>query len=254
MKITLKKEKVYCGNLVLVNAQYPIKCMDNGNLTTVDSYFPNVLLRSEAASALQKILSKIMAGKEIVPVSGYRSMKEQITIYQNSLRNNGEAFTNQFVALPGHSEHQTGLAIDLGQNQKKIDFIRPNFPYEGICGDFRKAAPDFGFVERYPKEKETITGIAHEPWHFRYVGYPHSRIMVEHSLTLEEYVNFIKSYREDDRLLYSQEQNTAIEVYYVPALKSETTIIIPEQSAYQISGNNVDGFIITIRRKVNGQI
>ena len=233
MKITLKREKVYCGNLVLINAQYPIKCMDNGNLTTVDSYFPNVLLRSEAASALQKILSKIMAGKEIVPVSGYRSMKEQIAIYQNSLRDNGEAFTNQFVALPGHSEHQTGLAIDLGQNQKKIDF---------------------GFVERYPKEKETITGIAHEPWHFRYVGYPHSRIMVEHSLTLEEYVNFIKSYREDDRLLYSQEQNTAIEVYYVPALKSETTIIIPEQSAYQISGNNVDGFIITIRRKVNGQI
>lgn len=72
--------------------------------------------------------------------------------------------------------------------------------------------------------------------------------------TLEEYVNFIKSYREDDRLLYSQEQNTAIEVYYVPALTRETTIIIPEQSAYQISGNNVDGFIVTIRRKVNGQI
>ena len=108
MKITLKKEKVYCGNLVLVNAQYPIKCMDNGNLTTVDSYFPNVLLRSEAASALQKILSKIVAGKEIVPVSGYSSMEEQITIYQNSLRTNGEAFTNQIVAWPGHSAHKTG--------------------------------------------------------------------------------------------------------------------------------------------------
>ena len=78
MKITLEKEQVYCGNLVLVNAQYPIKCMDNGSLTVVDSYFSNVLLRSEAASALQKILSKIMAGKEIVPVSGYRSMKEQM--------------------------------------------------------------------------------------------------------------------------------------------------------------------------------
>ena len=51
MKITLKKEKVYCGNLVLVNAQYPIKCMDNGNLTTVDSYFPNVLLRMHLPAA-----------------------------------------------------------------------------------------------------------------------------------------------------------------------------------------------------------
>ena len=254
MKITLKKEKVYCGNLVLVNAQYPIKCMDGGNLTAADPYFPNVLLQSEAASALQKIQSAIMAGKEIVPVSGYRSGKEQMEIYQNSLRENGKAFTDQFVALPGHSEHQTGLAIDLGRKQKKIDFIRPNFPYEGICGDFRKAAPDFGFTERYPREKESITGIAHEPWHFRYVGYPHSKIMAEYSLTLEEYISFIKSYGENNRLLYPQEQNTAIEVYYIPALIKKTTILIPEQSDYQISGNNVDGFIVTIRRKENGQI
>lgn len=254
MKITLDKERVYCGNLVLVNAQYPVRSMENEDLIAIDPHFPDVRLRCEAAGALQMVLANILADSAIVPVSGHRSMKEQIAIYQNSLRDNGEAFTNQYVALPGHSEHQTGLAIDLGLNQEKIDFIRPYFPYEGICGDFRKAAPDFGFVERYPKEKEAITGIAHEPWHFRYVGYPHSRIMEERRLTLEEYIHFIKSYREDNRLLYPQKKDTAMEVYYIPALAERTTLSLPEKSDYQISGNNVDGFIVTLRRNAYEQI
>ena len=83
---------------------------------------------------------------------------------------NGEEFTNQFVARPGHSEHQTGLAIDLGLKQPDIDFLRPYFPYKGICQTFRELSTDYGFIERYPAGKEAITGIAHEPWHFRYVG------------------------------------------------------------------------------------
>ena len=234
----------YCVKQVLINAQYPIKCMDNGKLTTVDSYFPNVLLRSEAASALQKILSKIMAGKEIVPVSGYRSMKEQSAIYQNSLRANREAFTNQFVSLPGHSEHQTGLAIDLGQNQKKIDFIRPNFPYEGICGDFRKVTPDFGFVERYPKEKETITGIAHEPWHFRYVGTPHAEIMREHHFCLEEYIDFLKRFSQDQPYTFYKDSQE-IQIFYLKADTESVSLEVAEDGSLSVSGNNVDGYIIT---------
>lgn len=77
------------------------------------------------------------------------------------------------------SEHQTGLAIDLAENKEQIDFICPHFPYTGICGEFRAAAPRFGFIERYVSGKEQITGIGAEPWHFRYVGYPHSVIMAE---------------------------------------------------------------------------
>ena len=107
--------------------------------------------------------------------------------YLQSLLENGEEFTNKFVARPGHSEHQTGLAIDLGLKQPDIDFLRPNFPYEGICQTFRELAADYGFIERYPVGKEAITGIAHEPWHFRYVGVPHAKIMVDHNWTLEEY-------------------------------------------------------------------
>ena len=124
----------------------------------------------------------------IVPVSGWRSWEEQQTIYTQSLRENGPVFTAKFVAMPGHSEHQTGLAIDLGLLQPEIDFIRPAFPYEGICQKFRELAPAYGFLERYPEGKEHITGIAHEPWHFRYVGTPYSEEIARTGLTLEEYL------------------------------------------------------------------
>ena len=91
------------------------------------------------------------------------------------------------MALPGCSEHQTGLAIDLGLRGPEVDFLCPDFPYTGPCGDFRRLAADYGFVERYPAGKEPITGIAHEPWHFRYVGVPHAERMAAMGLVLEEY-------------------------------------------------------------------
>ncbi|MGN0475936.1 MAG: M15 family metallopeptidase, partial [Ruminococcus sp.] len=185
--IELKKEKVYCGNLLLVNAEYPLKNNNAESLIPADIRFPDILMKRDAAYVLQLVLEKICAGNSIVPVSGYRSLDEQFDIWNVSLRDNGEDFTRKYVALPNHSEHQTGLAIDLGLNEKEIDFIRPDFPYVGICNEFRKAAPDYGFIERYAKDKEEITGISHEPWHFRYVGYPHSKIMQENGFSLEEY-------------------------------------------------------------------
>ena len=166
-KIELVRGDLYRGSLVLVNAGHPLRHENNRieKLTPVDARFPDILLRTDAADALKMILKKIGAGSSIVPVSGCRSAEEQTAIYNNSLRENGKEFTKKYVAMPGRSEHQTGLAIDLGLNKKKIDFIRPDFPYDGICGEFRKAAPDYGFIERYAGEKEEITGIAHEPWH-----------------------------------------------------------------------------------------
>lgn len=105
----------------------------------------------------------------------------------------GEAFTRQYVALPGCSEHQTGLAIDLGRASEHIDFIRPDFPTDGVCGAFRRLAARYGFIERYPRGREAVTGIAHEPWHFRYVGAPHALLLTENGLCLEEYPDFLRA-------------------------------------------------------------
>ena len=251
--IRLEKKKIHCGNLLLVNAQYSLREIDTKELKAVDMCFPTILMKRCAANSLQLILKKISAGNTIVPVSGYRSKEEQTEIYDDSLKTNGEKFTRKYVALPDHSEHQTGLAIDLALNKKQIDFIRPEFPYEGICDEFRRTAPDYGFVERYAKDKEEVTGISHEPWHFRYVGFPHSKIMKENGFSLEEYMEFIKYSREDCGILYKSADKTEAEIYYLPAAENRTEITVPDTCVYQISGNNTDGFIVTVWRNNHGQ-
>ncbi len=176
------------NSLILVNGQYGCPQDADHDLIPVHRDYPDILLERKAVCALDLIMEQLDGWRYIVPVSGWRSLEEQASIYEESLRDNGPEFTARFVALPGHSEHETGLAIDLGLRQQSIDFIRPPFPYEGICQKFRELAPAFGFIERYPKGKEHITGIAHEPWHFRYVDTPHSEIMAFRGLTLEEYL------------------------------------------------------------------
>lgn len=176
------------NSLILVNGQHACSPDPAQDLIPVHKDHPDILLEREAVCALSRIMEQLGGWEFIVPVSGWRSPEEQLAIYEESLRENGPEFTAKFVAMPGHSEHQTGLAIDLGLRQPKIDFIRPAFPCEGICQKFRELAPAFGFIERYPKGKEHITGIAYEPWHFRYVNTPHSELMAAQGLTLEEYL------------------------------------------------------------------
>ena len=112
--IELEKEEIYCGNLLLVNKNYPLRDNNVKGLVPADVRFPNILMKRDVANVLQLIFEKISAGNSIVPVSGYRSLEEQTAIYDGSLKDNGEDFTRKYVALPNHSEHQTGLAIDLG--------------------------------------------------------------------------------------------------------------------------------------------
>lgn len=246
-KILMEKKKACTGALQLVNAHHPLADCSTRNLMPVDVRFPDILMMRDAANILRLAFEKISAQGSIVPVSGYRSGKEQAAIYEESVQNNGTAFTEKYVALPGHSEHQTGFAIDLGLAKAEIDFICPDFPYEGICNAFRKISADYGFVERYAKGKEGITGISHEPWHFRYVGYPHAKIMEEKGMALEEYTEFIKAYRVDSRLVYQKDAGSVMEVYYVPADGDETFVPVPDTSFYQISGNNAGGFVVTVQ-------
>lgn len=171
--------------LILVNARHACPEEVPDLVAVGDS---PVLLEREAALALEALMAELNGWRFIVPVSGWRSFEEQETIYQSSLAERGRSFTQKYVAFPGHSEHQTGLAIDLGLRGPEIDFIRPNFPYTGICQTFREQAADFGFVERYPAGKETVASIAHEPWHFHYVGPAHARELVCQGLVLEEYL------------------------------------------------------------------
>ena len=245
--ITLKNDSIHSGNLILVNAHHP--CRDNiakRTLLPVNTNTDEILLAGDAVKHLSCLMNRINGWGQIVAVSGWRSMQEQTEIYSDSLKDNGESFTEKFVAHPGHSEHQTGLAIDLALKQEHIDFICPDFPYEGICQTFRQDAVSYGFVERYPANKENVTGIAHEPWHFRYVGAPHAEIMVKYGFVLEEYISFLKNFPHGETHYFHKTEDKCIAVSYLRADRTaDTQLEVDDNVPYSVSGNNVDGFIIT---------
>jgi D-alanyl-D-alanine carboxypeptidase len=145
------------------------------------------------------------AGMDFTMISGYRSIEQQQTNYDVNYQNylasglseeEARAKTEEYIALPNASEHTTGLAVDVTStalaNQEGSSGLLPdleNYP-EGLW--LRDNAPKYGFVLRYPKAKEAITGINFEPWHFRYVGIENALYMTEQNLTLEEYVAILK--------------------------------------------------------------
>ena len=247
MKIELHRKNIYTGNLILVNADYPYnEQVNETDLVNVDKSACDVLLERRAVTLLSKLMEEINGWGQISAVSGWRSMQEQENIYAQSLKENGSEFTQKYVALPGHSEHQTGLAIDLALTSDNIDFIRPDFPYTGICQTFRELSSQYGFIERYPQKKESITGIAHEPWHFRYIGVPHAEIMKKNDLCMEEYITFIKQFAYGEQKYNFTVAQKNFSVSYLPASEAEIVCIeIAEDVSYTISGNNIDGYIIT---------
>lgn len=229
------------GPLVLVNREHSLPGTAAPELQRVWDGAPDVLLERRAAELLRRCVCAAGGWGKIVPVSGWRSRAEQQRIWDDTLEKEGEAFARQFVALPGCSEHETGLAIDLGQGGGAVDFIRPAFPETGACGAFRRLAARYGFVLRYPEGKERVTGIAHEPWHFRYVGVPHARLMEEAGLCLEEYFDFL---RERPRRCVL-ENGLSVTARYVPWDGTARELELPE-GCWQLSGDNASGFVLTV--------
>lgn len=245
------KKDLSKGDLILVNPSHTLKGdISRERLVAVRPDAVHILLERRAAKMLAAVTSRLGCEREIAPVSGYRTLREQQAIFSDSLREHGEAFTRKYVAIPGCSEHQTGLAIDLAESRTDIDFIRPDFPYSGICGRFRELSARYGFIERYPAGREQLTHIAHEPWHFRYVGYPHSEIMKERALTLEEYTDYLKQFPHQGAHMRLRRNGRDFEIFYVPVEHDKEAVIeIPDGVPYQASGNNEDGIVVTLWRE-----
>ncbi len=158
---------------------------------------PKHKMRKVAADALTEMFN---AAKEenltLVAVSGYRSFERQYTIYGHCLMVYTTIHTNRYSAVPGSSEHQTGLAMDLSCASAHNDLIdefgetpEGKWVYEHCW--------EYGFIIRYPQGKTDITGYAYEPWHVRYVGVPLAYYLTKTGLTLEEYYGVKDPYTED---------------------------------------------------------
>lgn len=149
--------------------------------------FQSIQVRADAARALKALLSQ--AKKErmhLIPISGYRSYDTQQRVFDQSVAQSGNRHTEKYVAQPGCSEHQTGLAVDVGLKNKRS--LARTFAKTPEAKWLANNAARFGFIIRYPKRKEHITGYAYEPWHIRYVGKKVANEIVEQDSTLEEYL------------------------------------------------------------------
>lgn len=146
------------------------------------------------------------AGFPLVMVSAYRSVSSQQAVFSQNVQevmsskgvseDEATKITKQTITVPGYSEHHTGLAVDVVDQNWYNNY--PSQLLEASYGDqpgakwIAENAPKFGFIIRYPKDRQDITKITYEPWHLRYVGKESAEYITKHDLTLEEYLNQLK--------------------------------------------------------------
>jgi len=182
--------------LILVNKEHDIpEKYVPGNLVEADVQFPTTtamdqkMMQKDAAKALEKLFKS--AEKESINlfgVSGYRSFDYQKKIYDKKVKAVGREEAGKYVAYPGQSEHQTGLAMDVTNKAGASNILTENFGKTKEGQWLKDNAHYFGFIIRYPKGKEDITGYNYEPWHLRYVGIEAATEIKSRGIVLEEYL------------------------------------------------------------------
>lgn len=238
IKVVPSKE-IHKGDLLLVNRKYAVHedgvKKDIVNLGEQDDLVDGLVLLDRNTYLSKRIAKKFKSMikdaaedgvNRFVISSGYRDLDKQDQLYKE----HGADY-----ALPaGYSEHNLGLSLDVGSTQKEMKHAD-----EGKW--LQENAWKYGFILRYPSNKTGVTGILYEPWHFRYVGLPHSAIMYKNDWVLEEYLDYLKS---EGHIAVEVEQVKYDISYYSASKKS---ILIKVGNEYDISGDNIGGIIVTNR-------
>lgn len=171
-------EPTYIDGILIANKTYALP----------EDYNPGV--QPEAEAAFKEMQSAAWnEGLNIWIASGFRSYEYQSGLYQRYVNRSGKEEADRYSARPGHSEHQTGLAFDLNS-------IDDSFADTAEGKWVAEHCHEYGFIIRYPKGKEDITGYIYEPWHIRYLGKETAEKVFNSGLTLEEYLGITSVYAE----------------------------------------------------------
>lgn len=178
------------NNLILVNKEnslkieYNLEDMIKPKIRFLDSSTEEEMhMQVEASKAIEELFEVARnEGITLIGTSAYRSHKTQKKIYRENIDIRGREEAKNYAALPGKSEHQTGLAIDVTNEERWFDKSTKEAMW------ISENAHRFGFILRYLEGKEDITGYNFEPWHIRYVGKTAAKEIYEKELTLEEYL------------------------------------------------------------------
>lgn len=257
--ISVENTQVYAGNLILVNNDYGYTENNTDEITSIYSYKTDhevtsyyvsgseIGLRLEPLEALTEMLDDFYVATghdDIIILSGYRTNEQQQELYDEDLEQTGLDYSER-VSVPGYSEHETGYALDVSiyQDGYVMDYDSTG-DYDWIDQNCAK----YGYILRYTEEKTDVTGIQAEEWHYRYVGESHATYIMDNDLCMEEYITLLENYTSDNHLKITNWDGEVYEVYYVPADTSADTtyVLVPSNQSYTISGNNVDGFIVTV--------
>lgn len=250
--------EVHNGSLVLVNntnacvpvnenvlVSLGIRKLEEENHSFAGVTDNDLLVTAEMADALLSMFDGFYNetyDDNILVVSGFRSEEKQKSLYDQDLEATGLDYSDR-VSMPGYSEHQTGLGVDL-------ELVDAEYDGTGIYEWIDEHCAEYGIILRYPENKTTYTGIIFEPWHYRYVGKPHASAIMGRGLCLEEYIDLIKEYPYDGEHLEVIDTDGKIyEIYYYPEDTAYDTTMVPVPGGglqYTVCGNNVDGFIVTV--------
>ena len=248
----LGEEAIYTGELILVNNWTDYHFPEDQELVSLyeeksDSYYirsTELYLAPAAMEALNALLDDFAAqggSKTINVVACYRTAEEQQHLFDQSAERSGLDHAEKYVAQPGGSEHHTALVVDL--SVLNSDGTSSEYDGTGEYAWINENCQNYGWVVRYDQAKAELTGIYDEPWHFRYVGVPHATKMAELDLCLEEYIDYLKDFTFEGDHLTIDCASGRYEAWYAQG----TEIYLPDDGEYTVSGNNVDGLIVTCR-------
>ena len=255
--IDMTKDDINRGNLILVNGDnaydFEANEQDIDLVNIADeghSSFSTVYDDLQVSSVMMNALNNMFDGfynatgnSSVCIISAYRTYDYQSSLYDSKVDEVGQEKADTWAAKAGYSEHHTGLAVDIGiANGDGAETFNLDGDYAWIAQNCHK----YGLVNRYDESKQDLTGIMDEPWHYRYVGIPHAYVMYNKNLCLEEYIESLKYYSyKGDHLAVTVDDGTTYEIYYVNS-SFRSGVPVPKNYDYEISGNNVDGFVVTV--------
>lgn len=173
----LPDEPTYIDGVLIANKKHPLP----------STFSPGE--SKQARKAFEKMAAAaLLEDYRLWAFSTYRSFEYQTDLYNKYVKRDGVEEADRYSARPGYSEHQTGLAFDIGEVNKEQDWASTRFGETDAGKWLAENAHLYGFILRYPEGKETITGYMYEAWHFRYVGEEIAKDIYENNITLEEYL------------------------------------------------------------------
>lgn len=177
------------NELMLVNKYYKLSEDYNPEVEAISSQY-SYAGKYASKMIIESIQNLIDSAKDsnlkLIVSAGYRSYKDQEKIYNDYKVSNGIREADNTVSRPGHSDYQTGLAVDIEPYAKRIENVSESEEYQWLLNNMHR----FGFIQRFPEGKENITGFKYSAWHLRYVGIEAATYIHDNNITFEEYYGY----------------------------------------------------------------